>query len=133
MTAYATVDELEIEMRTTFSTTDEAYATSVLARIGSYLAQLVDVDTSDAQQAENLKYASLYMARRIMERQQAADIAQQTIQAGSYSETQIFAQPYSTDRLWKLLIASGYAKLLGIGGGIGFARPSYGILEPDDD
>lgn len=133
MTAYATVAELEVDMRTTFSDTDEAYAESVLERIGSFLAQKVEVDDDDETQAENLKYASLYMARRIMERQQASDVSSSTMTAGAYSETLTYARPYGTDNLWKLLKSSGYAGLLGLGGGIGFARPSYGALEADDD
>ena len=55
-----------------------------------------------------------------------------TEQAGSYSQTIAYAQPYSTNNLWKLLKSSGYAGLLGVGQGVGFARPSYGRLEPED-
>ena len=132
MTAYATVAQLEAEMRTTFSTADAAYAESVLARIGSYLAQVVEIDPTDAVQAENLMYASLYMARRIMESAQASDISSMTQQAGSYSETLTYARPYNTNNLWKLLKSSGYAGLLGVGRGVGFARPSYGRLEVPD-
>ena len=132
MTAYATVEQLEIEMRTTFSAADEAYAESVLDRIGSYLAQVVDVDPTDETQAENLMYASLSMAHRIMDSANASDISSMTQQAGSYSETLTYARPFSTNNLWKLLKSSGYASLLGVSGCIGFARPSYGRLEPED-
>jgi hypothetical protein len=76
-------------------------------------------------------YASLYMARRIMEAALASDISSETTQAGPYSATVSYAPP-ATNNLWKLLRASGYAPLLGIGGGIGVARPSYGRLEPQD-
>lgn len=127
MTAYATVAQLETEMRTTFSETDAAYAESVLERIGGYLAQVVDIDPEDDAQAENLMYASLYMARRIMERQQASDISSMTTTAGVYSETLTYAQPYGTDNLAKLLKASGYAGLLGTATGyIGSIEPSIG-------
>lgn len=131
MTAYATVAQLEIEMRTTFSEADEAYAESVLERIGSFLGQVVEIDPTDDQQAENLMYASLSMAARIMGAKLASDVSSLTTQAGSYSETITYAQPYSTNNLMKLLKSSGYAGLLGVGG-IGFARPSYGRLEPAD-
>ena len=131
MTAYATVAQLEIEMRTTFSETDAAYAESVLERIGAFLSQVVEVDGSDAQ-ADNLMYASLSMAGRIVGNRLASDVSSMTTQAGSYSETITYAQPYSTNNLMKLLKSSGYAGLLGVGG-IGVARPSYGRLEPADD
>jgi len=133
MTAYATVEQLEVEMRADFSEADAAYAESVLGRIGSYLAQKVDVRDGDAVQAENLMYASLYMARRIMESATASDVSSTTTMAGSYSQTVTYASPYSSNNLWKLLKSSGYAGLLGVGGGVGFARPSYGRLEADDD
>ena len=133
MTAYATVAQLEVEMRTTFSTEDATYAQSVLDRIGAYLAQLVDVDPTDLVQADNLKYASLSMAHRIMDSAQASDVASMTTQAGSYSQTLTYAQPFATNNLWKLLKSSGYAGLLGVGNGLGFARPSYGRLESGDD
>ena len=133
MTAYATVEELEVRMRTTFSAADEAYAESVLDEVGAYLAQVVDVDPTDEVQAENLKYASLYMAMRAMQSALASDVSSMTTQAGSYSETVTYAQPYQTNNWWKLLRASGYAARLGVGKGIGFARPSYGRLEPADD
>ena len=132
MTTYATVAQLETEMRTTFNETDAAYAESVLERIGGYLAQVVDIDPDDEVQAENLMYASLSMASRIMGAKLASDVSSLTTQAGSYSETITYAQPYSTNNLWKLLKSSGYAGLLGVGQGIGFARPSYGRLEPSD-
>lgn len=133
MTAYATVEQLEVEMRTDFSEADAAYAESVLGRIGSYLSQKVDVRDGDAVQAENLMYASLYMARRVMESATASDVSSTTTMAGSYSQTVTYASPYSSNNLWKLLKSSGYAGLLGVGGGVGFARPSYGRLEADDD
>lgn len=133
MTAYASVNELQVEMRTTFSEADEAYAKSVLERIGSFLEQKVAIDDSDEYQADNLKYASLSMASRIMSAANASDVSSATVQAGSYSQTLTYAQPFATNNLWKLLKSSGYAGLLGITGGIGFARPSYGRLEPSDD
>ena len=133
MTAYATTEDLAVRMRTTFSEADEAYAEAILDEIGAYLAQLVEVDPEDEVQAENLHYASLSMATRAMQSALASDISSMTQQAGSYSETITYAQPYSTNNWWKLLKASGYATRLGISGGIGFARPSYGRLEADDD
>lgn len=133
MAAYATVSELETRMRTTFGDADSAYAADILAEVGAYLEQLVTVDGTDVTQAANLKYASLSMASRAMESAHAADISSQTTTAGSYSETLTFAQPYRTNNWWKLLKSSGYASRLGISQGIGFARPSYGDLEPDDD
>lgn len=133
MTAFATTAELAIKMRTTFSDEDEAYAAFILDEVGDYLSQLVVVDVSDSVQAANLKYASLSMASRAMQSAQAGDVASMTTQAGVYSETVTYAQPYSTNNWWKLLKASGYASRLGIGNGIGFARPSYGVLEVDDE
>ena len=132
MTAYATTDDLAVRMRTTFSETDEAYAEAILDEIGAYLEQLVTVDPEDETQAANLKYASLSMAARAMQSALASDISSMTTQAGSYSETVTYAQPYATNNWWKLLKASGYASRLGITGGIGFAVPSYGRLEPSD-
>ena len=133
MTAYATTDDLAVRMRTEFSEADEAYAEAILDEIGAYLGQLVEVDATDEVQAMNLHYASLYMASRAMQSLQASDISSMTTQAGSYSETVTYAQPYATNNWWKLLKASGYATRLGISGGIGFARPSYGRLEAGDD
>ena len=133
MTAYATTDDLAVRMRTEFSEADEAYAEVILDEIGAYLGQLVEVDATDEVQAMNLHYASLYMASRVMQSLQASDISSMTTQAGSYSETVTYVQPYATNNWWKLLKASGYATRLGISGGIGFARPSYGRLEAGDD
>lgn len=133
MTAYATVDELAVRMRTEFSESDEAYAASILDEIGAYLEQLVEVDDADDVQAENLHYASLSMASRAMQTAYASDVSSLTTQAGSYQETVTYARPYASNNWWKLLKASGYASRLGVSGGIGFARPSYGRLEPEDD
>lgn len=133
MTAYATTDDLAVRMRTEFSEADEAYAEAILDEIGAYLAQLVELDPTDEVQAANLKYASLYMATRAMQAVAASDVSSMTTQAGSYSETVTFAQPYQTNNWWKLLRASGYATRLGVGRGVGFARPNYGRLEPGDD
>lgn len=132
MTAYATTDELAVRMRTTFSQSDEEYAESILDEIGAYLEQLVTVVPTDEVQAANLKYASLSMAARAMDSALASDVSSLTTQAGSYSQTVTYAKPYATNNWWKLLKASGYASRLGITGGIGFARPSYGVLEADD-
>lgn len=129
MTAYASVDELEVRMRTTFSESDSAYAEAKLEEIGAYLAQVVTIDENDANQAENLKYASLYMAQRVMESVQASDVSSVTMQAGAYMQTTSYAKPYGSNNWHKLLMASGYAALLGVGGRVGFAQPSYG-LEP---
>lgn len=131
MTAYATVEELETRMRTEFNQSDAAYAVSILDEIGAYLEQLVDVDETDETQYLNLKYATLAMAARAMQTLAASDIASMTTTAGSYSETVTYAQPYATNNWWKLLKASGYASRLGVSNGIGFARPSYGRLEPN--
>lgn len=132
MAAYATTAELAVKMRTTFDDADEAYAAMVLGEIGAYLEQVVEVDEADETQASNLKYASLSMAARAMESCFASDIASTTMTAGPYSETTTYAKPYATNNWWKLLKASGYASRLGVSNGIGFARPSYGVLEADD-
>ncbi len=133
MAAYATTAELAVKMRTTFDSADTAYAAMILEEIGAYLEQLVEVDATDAVQAANLKYASLSMASRAMQSAYASDISSTTVQAGSYSETISYAQPYTSNNWWKLLKASGYASRLGVSNGIGLARPSYGRLEPDND
>ena len=131
MAAYATVEELEIRMRTTFSDSDKVYAASILDEIGAYLDQVVTLDGTDTQ-AQNMCYASLSMAARAMQSVLVSDIASHTMAAGGYSETVTYAQPYHTNNWWKLLKASGYASWLGVSNGIGFARPSYGRLEPDN-
>ena len=133
MAAYATTAELAVKMRTTFDTADTAYAAMILDEIGAYLEQLVEVDATDTVQAANLKYASLSMASRAMQSAYASDVSSTTVQAGSYSETISYAQPYTSNNWWKLLKASGYASRLGVSNGVGFARPSYGRLEPDND
>jgi hypothetical protein len=133
MAAYATTAELAVKMRTTFDEADEAYAAMILDEIGAYLEQLVTVDATDTVQAANLKYASLSMASRAMESAHASDIASTTLTAGVYTETTTYAQPYATNNWWKLLKASGYASRLGVSNGIGFAHPSFGILDGDDD
>ena len=133
MAAYATVEELAIKMHTTFDEADEAYAVMMLDEIGAYLEQLVTVDATDTVQASNLKYASLSMAARAMDSSRASDIASTVMSAGVYSETVTYAQPYATNNWWKLLKASGYASRLGVSNGIGFAHPSFGILDGDGD
>lgn len=133
MAAYASIEELETRMRTTFNAQDGAYAVSILDEIGAYLEQVVTISDGDAVQAQNLKYASLSMAARAMQSVLASDVASHTMAAGGYSETVTFAQPYHTNNWWKLLKASGYASRLGVSNGIGFARPSYGRLESSDD
>ena len=131
MAAYATVEELEVRMRTTFSDSDKVYAASILDEIGAYLEQVVTV-TGDETQENNMMYASLSMAARAMQSVLTSDIASHTMAAGGYSETVTYAQPYHTNNWWKLLKASGYASRLGVSNGIGFARPSYGVLEPEN-
>lgn len=131
--AYATIDDLEIVMRTTLNDTDAAYAEFLLDKVAAFLDQYVTVDDTDTVQASNLKYASLEMVRNVMESANVSDVSSMTQTAGSYSETFTYAAPYSTANMWKLLRKTGYASLLGIGTGIGFARPSYGVLEPEDD
>ena len=131
MTAYATVEELEVRMRTTFDTGDRAYAESILDEIGAYLDQVVTIDAADSMQEQNLKYASLSMASRAMQTVLASDVASHTMTAGGYSETVTYAQPYNTNNWWKLLKASGYAAPLGVSNKIGFAQPSYGRLDND--
>ena len=133
MAAYATTAELAVKMRTTFDTADTAYAAMILEEIGAYLEQLVEVDATDTVQAANLKYASLSMASRAMQSAYASDVSSTTVQAGVYTETIQYTQPYATNNWWKLLKASGYAGRLGVSGGIGVARPSYGVLEASDD
>ncbi len=133
MTAYATVEQLETRMRTTFSEADSAYAEEMLEEASAYLAQVVEVDPDDEAQASNLKYACLSMVARVMDSALASDVSSMTMQAGSYAETLTYARPYATNNWWKLLKSSGYASRLGIGGGIGVARPSYGVLEVDDE
>ena len=131
MTAYATVDELETVLRTSFSTTDEAYAQAKLEECSAWLAQRVKVDPTDTTQAANLRYATLSMVSRVMAPAEDGDVSSETIQAGSFSQTKTYAR-YRTINWAKLLKSSGYAGLLGISGGIGLARPSYGRLEADD-
>lgn len=133
MTAYATVDELEVRMRTEFSEADADYAEAILDEIGAYLEQVVAIDIADPVQAVNMKYASLSMAARAMDSALASDVSSMTTQAGSYSQTVTYARPYATNNWWKLLKSSGYAARLGVGNGLGFARPSYGRLEARDD
>ena len=133
MAAYATIEQLETRMRTTFSEDDRAYAASILDEIGAYLEQVVTVVDGDETQESNMMYASLSMAARAMQSVLTSDVASHTMAAGGYSETVTYAQPYHTNNWWKLLKASGYASRLGVSNGIGFARPSYGRLEPDND
>ena len=132
MTAYATVEDLELEMRTTFGDADAAYAAAKLDECSAYLAQLVEIDPTDTTQAANLHYATLSMCSRVMARGNDGDVSSQTIQAGSFSQTVSYSAPYRTVNWWKLLKSSGYAGRLGVAGGIGFSRPSYGRLEADD-
>lgn len=121
-------------MRRELSDADAAYAESALDEIGAYLSQLVEVDPTDEVQASNLKYASLSMASRLVADATAGpDVSAHTQGAGSYTETVTYATPFRTGNLWKLLRSSGYAARLGVGLGLGHARPSYGRLERGDD
>jgi len=130
--AYATVEDLETRMRTTFSESDAAYAKSLLEECSLYLEQVVAVDESDDSMMSNLYYATLSMVSRVMAALEASDISSMTTSAGSYSQTISYAQPYQTNNWWKLLRSSGYMARLGVSQGIGFARPSYGRLEVPD-
>ncbi|ACV22573.1 Uncharacterised protein [Slackia heliotrinireducens] len=129
--AYATLEELEVRMRTALAGADADYAEMLLDEASGYLAQLVAVDKEDAVQAANLRYACLSMVSRAMQSAQASDVASTTTSAGVYSQTVTYAAPYPTNNWWKLLRSSGYAERLGLDAGAG--RVGWAPIGGGDD
>lgn len=126
--AFADVSDLESRWRE-LSTEEEARANVLLGDASAMLSALVDVDESDAQQADLLKVVCCNMVARSMA-STANDmfgVSQQSMTAVGFSQTRSYSNP-SGD----MYLTRYEKRLLGIGGKVGFARPSYGVLEPDN-
>lgn len=123
--AYATVDDLIARWRTLSD--DESAVASVLL---DDVAVLID-SYGEPSSADAAKAVSCSAVRRAMQAS-ATDVfgvSQASMTAGSYQQQWTYANP-SGD----LYLTKQEKRMLGLGcGKLGFARPSYGRLEPDDD
>lgn len=127
--AFADVSDLESRWRE-LSTDEEARANVLLGDASVMLSALVNVDSSDYEQSEILKMVCCNMVIRSMSAT-AADsfgVSQTSITAGPYTQSFSYSNPSGDLYLTRL-----EKRLLGIGGKIGIARPSYGRLESSDD
>jgi hypothetical protein len=130
--AYADVSDLEARWRT-LTDDEQARAAVLLDDASAMLAALVTVDDTDEQQAALLKIVTCNMVQRAMS--VASDdgvdlygVTQQSMTAVGFTRQLSYANPTGD-----LYITKAEKKMLRIGGKIGVARPSYGILDGDCD
>lgn len=122
--AYAEVSDLESRWREL--TDDEAARTEVLLGDASaMLAASVTVDDADEQQAALLKIVTCNMVQRAMSTGgDMYGVTQQSMTAVGFTQQFSYANPTGD-----LYITKAERRMLGIGGKIGVAVPSYGILD----
>ena len=130
--AYATRQEYDVRFpgRTASDETCDAKLESASRAINSELkAAGIDYSSPDDEFAANLVDVCCSVANRIMPHQ--SEIPQgatsMSMSAVGFSQSYSFGNEYGTPSLIK-----SERRLLGIGGKVGFARPSYGVLEPDN-
>lgn len=121
MTAYAAVSDLACTV------IDEDVASKLLDRASLIVSNLCGGEPEDTDAA---KMVVCQMVERALSTSNSdygtADNGIQSI--SSYSNTWTWS-----NAVGDLYIKQSERKLLGVGGSLGFARPSYGILEPDDE
>lgn len=130
--AYADVSDLEVRWRT-LTTDEQARAEALLDDASAMLDAYVTVDETDEKQAQLLKIVTCNMVERAMSTsaEDGVDlygVTQQSMTAVGFTRQLSYANPTGD-----LYITKAERKLLKIGGSIGFARPSYGRLEVDDE
>lgn len=109
---FADVSDIEARWRD-LSTEEEARATVLIDDASVMLAQLVDIDESDAAQADVLKIVCCNMVVRSMSATESDTfgVAQTSMTAGPYSQSFSFSNP-SGD----MYLTRAEKRLLGIGG-----------------
>ena len=130
--AYATREQYDVRFpgRTASDATCDAKLEAASIAIDSELEGAgIDTESYGAQYADRLAEVCCSVANRIMPADhgipQGATSASMT--AVGFSESISFKTPYGSPSLVK-----SERRMLGIGGKIGVARPSYGVLEPRD-
>lgn len=110
--AYADVSDLESRWRE-LSTDEQARAAVLLDDASAMLAQLVDVDETDEQQAALLKTVCCSMVTRTMSATESDSFgaSNMSMTAGVYSQSWSYANPSGDMYLTRL-----EKKMLGIGG-----------------
>ena len=113
MTAYATVEDLEVRWRD-LSPTEQDRAGVLLDDAAAMLSAYVTVDAGDQELLDLLRIVSCNMVQRAMSasEQGAYGVTQQTVSADIYSRSMTFANP-SGD----MYLTRNEKKLLGIGTG----------------
>jgi len=122
--SYATVEDLEARWRE-LSESEQAVAQVLLEDVAVLIDSYGEPSNPDAAMV-----VSCSAVRRAMQAS-ATDlygVSQASMTAGSYQQQWMYANP-SGD----LYLTKAERRMLGRGGSLGFARPSYGRLEPDDD
>ena len=123
--AYATVSDLESRWKTL----DSAARAVAEARLED-AATLIDSHGTP----KSLDAAKVVSCNAVMRSMSALStdsfgVTQESMTAGSYQQQRTFSNP-SGD----MYLTRQELKMLGFGGGsLGFARPSYGVLEAADD
>lgn len=130
--AYATREQYDVRFpgRTASDATCDAKLEAASMAIDSELeAAGIDPGSYSAEYADRLAEVCCSVANRIMPNDngipQGATSASMT--AVGFYETISFNAPYGSPSLIR-----SERRMLGIGGKIGVARPSYGVLEPSD-
>ena len=131
MEPFATVEQYEARFG---EVADESVLEECLAdasaAIRMALPPTVDpCDVSD-DMADRLMRVCRSVANRIMPSgsEVPSGVTQMTETAGVYSQTMSYTPAYGLPKLLPSELS-----MLGIGGRVGFARPSYGVLEARDD
>lgn len=131
--AYATIEQYDARFpnRTVSDTVLQACLNDASMAIEAELDDAgIDYSEPTEKYLERLASVCCSVASRILPYEN--DIPQGatnvSVTAGVYSQSFEFPTAYSAPMLNKY-----ERKLLGIGGKIGFARPSYGVLEVDDE
>lgn len=121
MEAYATTADLACTV------IDEGVASKLIDRASLMVRNLLGKEPSDADAA---KMVVCQMVERALSTSRddygTADNGIQSI--SSYSNTWTWS-----NGVGDLYIKQSERKLLGVGGSLGIARPSYGVLEPNDE
>ncbi|MBQ9620551.1 MAG: hypothetical protein IJR41_01255, partial [Atopobiaceae bacterium] len=90
----------------------------------------IDYSDPDEEFAGDLMDVCCSVANRLMPSggEYPQGVTQATMTAVGFSQTYSFGSAYGIPKL-----LPSELKILGIGGRVGYARPSYGILEPEEE
>jgi phosphoglucomutase len=124
MARYAEVTDVAARFARELSADEQARAETLIESASVYIEALARTDDEAA-----LREVCVNLVVRAMgASEDTYGATSMTTAAGPYSETRTYSSPVGDFYLTRL-----DRRLLGMGGSIGFARPSYGRLEASDD